>query len=134
MSPRYLLDTDICIYIRQKRPPQVLSRFQTLEAGDVALSIISYGELIFGAIKSGDPRALLDLERMITVAPVVQLPDDAPKIYGEVRAALEKQGKLIGSNDLWIAAHALASKLTVVTNNEREFRRVHGLAVENWTK
>lgn len=134
MSPRYLLDSDICIYIRRKRPPDVLARLQALSPGNVAISVITYGKLAFGAAKSANPNALTELGRMITVAPVLPLPPRAGEIYGGLRATLSAQGRIIGPNDLWIAAHAIASGLTLVTNNEREFRRIDGLKIENWAK
>jgi tRNA(fMet)-specific endonuclease VapC len=135
MAPRYLLDTDICIYIRRKQPPKILARFEKLEAGEVGISVITYGELAYGAAKSAEPeRAKSGLERLIAVLPVLPLPENAGKAYGAIRAALATKGTLIGPNDLWIAAHAMASGLTLVTNNEREFKRVKDLKIENWAK
>lgn len=134
MSPRYLLDSDICIYIRRKRPPEILSRLQELAPGDVAISVITYGELAFGVAKNPDPRASVELARMIAIAPVLPLSPLAGELYGRVRASLEKTGRIIGPNDLWVAAHAIASGLILVTNNEREFRRIDGLKIENWAK
>ena len=132
---RYLLDTNICIYIRQKRPANVFARMQEQNPGDAGLSIISYGELSYGVAKSADPKANADaLSRFVELIPVLLLPVGAGEIYGEMRAALESDGSMIGSNDLWIAAHALASGLTLVTNNVREFRRVPKLKIENWAK
>lgn len=131
---RFLLDTNICIYIRQKRPPAVLQRFQKLKAGEAALSVITYGELLYGAHKSAMSKAALArLADLITLLPVLDLPDTAAREYGSIRANLEAKGEIIGGNDLWIAAHAKAQDLVLVTNNEREFRRVPGLKVQNWT-
>ena len=131
---RFLLDTNICIYIRQKRPPAVLQRFQKLKAGEAALSVITYGELLYGAHKSAmSEAALARLADLITLLPVLDLPDTAAQEYGSIRASLEAKGEIIGGNDLWIAAHAKAQNLVLVTNNEREFRRVPGLKVQNWT-
>ena len=134
MTAKYLLDSDICIYIRRKRPPGILARLQTMTPGDIAISVITYGELAFGAAENPDPRASADLARMITIAPVLPLPQQTGEIYGALRATLEKQGRIIGPNDLWIAAHAIASGLILVTNNEREFRRIEELKIENWAK
>jgi tRNA(fMet)-specific endonuclease VapC len=132
---RYLLDTDICSYIRRKHPPKVLAHMERLEAGTVGISVITYGELSFGATRSVDAkRSLADLQRFIGIVPVLPLPEAAGDAYGHVRAVLSDRGGLIGPNDLWIAAHALAADLILVTNNEREFRRVGGLKVENWAK
>jgi tRNA(fMet)-specific endonuclease VapC len=133
MAARYLLDTNICIYIRQRRPPQVLSRFEKLRPGDVALSVITYGELLYGAAKSGDREsATKRLAELASILPVLPLPESAGDEYGEIRAALEAAGQAIGGNDLWIAAHARAAALTLVTNNVREFKRVPELKIENW--
>ncbi|MDE2473898.1 MAG: type II toxin-antitoxin system VapC family toxin [Alphaproteobacteria bacterium] len=134
MTIRYLLDSDICIYIRRKRPPAVGAKFDLLTPGEVAMSVITYGELFSGAVKNPDPRALPELARMAALAPVLGLSEGAGEIYGRIRAKLETQGRNIGNNDLWIAAHAISADLTLVTNNEREFRRIDGLKIENWAK
>src|SRR6266545_2572095 len=134
MEPRYLLDTNIYIYIRQKRPDEVLRRFRKLRPGEAALSVITYGELLYGAAKSAHKAAALQrLNELVHFLPALSLPETAAETYGSIRAALESKGEMIGNNDLWIAAHALASKLTLVTNHEKEFRRVRRLKVENWT-
>ncbi len=133
MEPRFLLDTNICIYIRRKKPEEVLRRFRTLKQGEAALSVITFGELVYGAEKSAQRTAALELLRQLAqVLPVLGLPETAADAYGTMRAELERKGQMIGNNDLWIAAHAKAARLTLVTNNEREFRRVRGLKVENW--
>lgn len=133
--PRFLLDTNICIYIRRQRPPAVLRRFQRLKPGDAVLSVITYGELLYGACKRERPGPVLaQLEELATHLPVLPLPADAAEAYGEIRADLERRGEVIGGNDLWIAAHARAAGLTLVTNNLREFVRVPGLDVQNWVE
>jgi tRNA(fMet)-specific endonuclease VapC len=133
MDALYLLDTNICIYIRQKRPESVLQKFQKLRPGEAGLSIITYGELIYGARKSNQSVAALEQLRKLTdLLPPLSLPDGAGELYGTIRAELESKGELIGNNDLWIAAHALAAGLTLVTNNEKEFRRVRRLRTQNW--
>ncbi len=133
MEPRYLLDTNICIYIRQKRPEAVLRRFRRLRPGEAAISVITYGELLYGAAKSAQRAAALERLRELTgVLPALPLPEGAGETYGRIRAELERSGQMIGNNDLWIAAHAIAAELTLVTNNESEFRRVRGLKVQNW--
>ncbi len=133
MEPRYLLDTNICIYIRQSRPEQVLLRFRKLRSGEAALSVITYGKLLYGAAKSAHRTAALErLRELVQLLPALPLPETAAETYGTIRAELESKGEVIGNNDLWIAAHALASGLTLVTNNEKEFRRVRGLRVQNW--
>ena len=133
MEPRFLLDTNICIYIRQKRPPGVLARFEKLKAGEAVLSVITYGELYYGAAKSQRRQQAMErLNALISFLPVLSLPEGTAQAYGEIRATLESKGEGIGGNDLWIAAHARTQGLVLVTNNEREFKRVSGLKVQNW--
>jgi len=133
MEARYLLDTNICIYIRQKRPDEVLRRFRKLRPGEAALSVITYGELLYGAAKSKQRVAALEqLRELGNLLPALSLPETAAEVYGTIRAELEVKGEMIGNNDLWIASHAVASGLTLITNNEREFRRVRGLKMQNW--
>lgn len=133
MSARFLLDTNICIYIRQRKPPDVLARFEKLRPGEAVLSVITYGELLYGAAKSRQKGlALQRLSELTSLLPVLPIPEEAAAEYGSIRAALEAKGEVIGGNDLWIAAHAKASGLILVTNNEREFRRVPGLKLQNW--
>jgi tRNA(fMet)-specific endonuclease VapC len=133
MDPRFLLDTNICIYIRRKKPEGVLRRFRALRQGEAVLSVITFGELIYGAEKSAQREAALELLRELArMLPVMGLPETAADAYGTIRAELERKGQMIGNNDLWIAAHAKAAELTLVSNNEREFRRVQGLKIQNW--
>jgi len=133
MSARYMLDTNICIYLRQNRPPEVTARFRQMQHGDAVLSVITYGELLYGAERSQQrSNALESLSRLISLLPVLPLPGEAAAVYGEIRAALEIHGERIGGNDLWIAAHAKSAGLTLITNNEREFKRVPGLKIQNW--
>jgi tRNA(fMet)-specific endonuclease VapC len=133
MDARFLLDTNICIYIRRQRPAEVLARFQRLKPGEAVLSVITYGELIYGAEKSKfREQAIGQLTELAGLVPVMALPLRVGEFYGAIRAALETKGEMIGNNDLWIAAHAKAAALTLVTNNEREFRRIPGLKIQNW--
>ncbi len=130
---RYLLDTDICIYIAKQKPGGVLARLQRLRSGDVGMSIVTYLELVYGAWKSQHREAnLLRIQELERVIPVLPLDSNAGQHYGRMRAELERRGSPIGAYDLLIAAHALALNLTLVTNNTREFRRVPQLTVENW--
>jgi tRNA(fMet)-specific endonuclease VapC len=130
---RFLLDTNIVIYIRRRHPEQVITRFERLKAGEAALSVISYGQLLYGAEKSlMRDRAFGQLEELASLLQVLPLPAEAAGIYGAIRADLEVKGQMIGGNDIWIAAHAKARNLTLVTNNEREFKRVAGLRIQNW--
>jgi tRNA(fMet)-specific endonuclease VapC len=133
METRFLLDTDIFIYIRQKRPEEVSRRFSKLHPGEAAISVITYGELLYSAVRSvRRTDAVARLSALIDLLPILPLEEGAAQAYGEIRAELESNGQMIGNNDLWIAAHALAAGLTLVTNNEKEFRRVRGLKVQNW--
>jgi tRNA(fMet)-specific endonuclease VapC len=135
MALSYLLDTNICIYIHHKRPPQVIARFKQIKLGDAAISVVTYGELLFGASKSSRrAEALQIIEEFASSVGVRPMPVHAAAIYGDLRAELEASGEMIGGNDLWIASHAKAEGLTLVTNDEREFRRIPGLDVENWVK
>lgn len=132
-SPRFLLDTNICIYIRRQRPPAVEARFRSLRAREAIISVITYGELRYGADKSRDRERALDLlDRLVTLLPVLPLPLEAGAAYGTIRADLERRGEVIGNNDLWIAAHALSTGLILATNNTREFARIGGLQLADW--
>ena len=133
MVARFLLDTNICICIRQRRPLAGLERFRQLQPGDAVLSVITYGELVYGAEKSQfREQALRQLAELAGLLPVMELPLHAGEFYGSIRAGLAAEGGMIGNNDLWIAAHAKAAGLILVTNNEREFRRIQGLEIQNW--
>ncbi|MCB2261380.1 MAG: type II toxin-antitoxin system VapC family toxin [Candidatus Thiosymbion ectosymbiont of Robbea hypermnestra] len=130
---RYLLDTNICIYIAKHHPPEVAGRFERLHPGEVGMSMITHGELLLGAEKSRYSAQVKErLQRFVKFVPVLTLPDKTPHYYARTRAQLERAGTPIGPNDLWIAAHALASGLTLVSNNLREFNRITELKTENW--
>ena len=133
MELRYLLDTDICVYIHRNKPPHIHQRLRSLKQGEAALSIVTLGELLYGAMKSTKRAEILEtLREFEQIVPALPLPQAAAQVYGTIRAELEATGQTIGGNDLWIAAHAKAAGLTLVTNNEREFRRVRGLKIQNW--
>ncbi|MBS0556862.1 MAG: type II toxin-antitoxin system VapC family toxin [Proteobacteria bacterium] len=135
MALHYLLDTNICIYIARRKPAEVEKRFEKLNVGDAAISTITFGELLYGAAKSQSSAiANAKLKQLSELLPVLALDESCAQAYGEIRAALEAKGQIIGNNDLWIAAHARSARLILVTNNEREFKRVPGLKVENWVK
>ena len=132
MTPRFLLDTNIIIYIGRKRPKDVLARFAEMSAGEAVMSVVTHGELAYGVEKSMDPRAIEVLQELVELIPVIALPPRAGTIYGTLRADLARRGQMIGGNDLWIATHAMCENLSLVTNNEQEFRRVPGLVLANW--
>jgi tRNA(fMet)-specific endonuclease VapC len=133
MDARFLLDTNICIFIRRQRPPEVLAKFQRLRPGEAVISVITYGELVYGVEKSRlREQASKQLMELAGLLPVMELPMLAGQSYGAIRAGLEAKGEVIGNNDLWIAAHARAAGLILVTNNKDEFRRIPDLKVQNW--
>jgi tRNA(fMet)-specific endonuclease VapC len=133
MDARYLLDTNTIIYIRRHSPASVRDNLNKLQQGEAIVSVITYGELMYGVSKSSKKEeAIATLQEVMQILSLTPLPGAAAAIYGEIRAGLEAKGKIIGNNDLWIAAHALAERLILVTNNEREFRRVKGLKIQNW--
>ena len=135
MSLRYLLDTNICIYIAKQKPPAVAKRFARLAVGAVGMSLITYGELCYGAEKSQrGAAAVATLGQLIELIPVLAPQSEVGATYGTLRAHLEKLGTPIGNNDLWIAAHALTLGVTLVSNNTREFERVPRLKLQNWAE
>lgn len=131
---RYLLDTNICIYIIKRKPLSVLERFENLTADEVGISALTVAEMEYGARKSSFPeKNLAALQQFLSPFTLFPFDLQAAMEYGIIRADLETKGSPIGSLDMLIAAHAKSLNLTLVTNNEREFRRVDGLAIENWT-
>lgn len=132
MSARFLLDTNIVSDL--VRNPQGRTAFKIAELGEdtVATSIIVAAELRYGAAKKGSQRLASQLETILTALEVIPFEAPADAAYGAARLALETTGRPIGANDLLIAVHAIALDMVLVTNNEREFRRVEGLRVENW--
>jgi tRNA(fMet)-specific endonuclease VapC len=128
---RYLLDTDIVIYLMHRRSEPVAARFARLRPVEVAISGGTFGELRYGAEKSAKREVSTGLLKRLTQR-IAVLPLDASAGTEYGRAKLERAGTPLGNNDLWIAAHALAANLVLVTNNVREFARVPGLEVENW--
>lgn len=129
---RFLLDTNICIYVINARPPKVLARFMEHEIDGLGISAISASELYWGVSKSGSAKNLAALEKFLSPLVVLDYDLRAAQRYGELRALLEKRGTPIGPLDQQIAAHALALNVTLVTNNLREFKRVPDLQLENW--
>lgn len=129
---RYLLDTDTCIYAI-KGDRDVLSALLATPPSELAVSVITEGELRSGASKSASPRrAVTRVERFLAPLEILELTSEDSLTYARVRSRLEKRGAPIGPLDFWIASHALSRDLTLITNNEREFRRVKGLKVDNW--
>ena len=132
--PRYMLDTDTCSYVMKRSHPRVLKRLQALPLSDVCMSVVTKAELLYGVELS--PKHAQDAAALAAFLPYVEvldLDEDAALHYAEIRADLKKRGTMIGANDLFVAAHARALGLTLVTNNTAEFERVTGLHIENWT-
>ena len=131
----YLLDTNICIYIIKKQPEKVLEKFNTLSLGDVAISSITLAELHYGIMKSSNPKKNREaLDKFLTPLEILDFDYFATMEYGKIRADLEKNGTPIGPLDTLIAAHAKSQQLILVTNNEKEFRRISDFKIENWVK
>lgn len=129
---RYMLDTNIVIYVMKRKPIEVLGKFNANSA-KMAMSVITLSELFHGAENSSRvSENLTAIEDFASRIEVLQYTPKASQHYGSIRAALEKRGQIIGVNDLHIAAHARSEGLTVVTNNANEFTRVPALMVENW--
>jgi len=131
---KWLLDTNVCIAVIRRRPESALRRLRGKQVGQVGLSTITLAELEFGAAKSQQPaKARAALREFLLPLEVVTFDEAAADAYGTVRAAMEKKGRPIGPLDTLIAAHALALGTVLVTSNTREFRRVPGLSVEDWS-
>jgi tRNA(fMet)-specific endonuclease VapC len=130
---KYLLDTNICIYLINRKPLYVQRHFEEHTLGDIGVSSITVAELQYGVQKSRRPEQNRDaLEKFLTPLLIADFDAQAAAVYGELRAALEKAGTPIGGLDVLIAAHALSLNVTLVTNNTREFSRVPGLQIANW--
>lgn len=129
---KFMLDTNIVIYVIKRRPVEVLDIFNT-HAGQMCISSITLAELLHGVEKSAMvPHNLRKVEDFVSRLDVLSYDDSAAVHYGNIRADLEKKGTTIGVNDLHIAGHARSESLILVTNNVREFERVQGLRLDNW--
>ena len=129
---KYMLDTNIAIYVIKRRPPEALAIFNQ-HAGQLCISSITLAELMHGAEKSAKPdHNLRQVEDFTSRLTVLEYGNKAAAHYGDIRAALERKGTPIGVNDLHIAGHARSEGLTLVTNNLKEFERVEALRLENW--
>lgn len=129
----YMLDTNICIYIMKNHPPHVQERLKKIPIGSVSISSIVLAELWYGVKKSQhvskNTQALKDFLNFLIIE---DWPQGAASAYGDIRAGLERAGKVIGPNDLFIAAHEQYSNAVLVTNNTNEFQRIENLKLENW--
>ena len=131
---KYLLDTNIVIYVLKRRPVEVLAVFNT-NASRMAISSITLSELMYGAEKSLNVNRNLEaIEEFVSHLDVLPYDAKASQHYGQIKAALERKGEIIGENDIHIAAHAISQGLILVSNNVKEFNRVPNLALENWVE
>ncbi len=131
----FLIDTNICIYIMNDHPPEVIQKFRKIGVGNISISSITVSELQYGACKSKQiKKNIKRLDEFLSPFEILAYDENASNYYGKIRSQLEKQGNIIGPLDMLIAAHALSENLTLITNNEKEFKRVKSLKVENWIK
>lgn len=129
----FLIDTNICIYIMNEKPIEVINKFKDTEIGQIGISSITVSELHYGVSKSKFLKQNVKrLEEFLIPFEILPYDENASKFYGEIRARLESQGSIIGPLDLLIAAHAVSNDLVLVTNNEKEFSRIDSLKIENW--
>lgn len=130
----YLLDTDIVIFFL-KGVPEVVRNFEAHAVDPKALSAVTYGELVFGAMKSSHPvENMAKVRRIAELFPVIDASRAILETFGTIKADLEKRGKRTDDFDLIIAATALYLNYTVATNNEKHYRNIQGLSVKNWAK
>ena len=132
---RYMLDTNICIYVIKHKPESFFRKLNSIDPRDVCISSITYAELVHGVEKSSETeRNRVALSLMLSNIEIVSFDAEAANCYGRIRAELVSKGTPIGPLDTMIAAHAQSLGCTIVTNNVREFKRVKDLKIENWTK
>jgi tRNA(fMet)-specific endonuclease VapC len=132
---RYLLDTNMCIFLIKRKPESVLSRLKDALSAGVGISSITLAELEYGVQKSDHvQRNGLNLLRFLTPFEILPYDESAAREYGKIRVALERMGQPIGGLDMLIGSHAKSLPAILITNNTREFHRIDGLRVEDWTK
>ena len=132
---RYMLDTNICIYVIKHKPVTVFQKLQNINPEDVCISSVTYAELVHGVEKSiAVEKNRLALSMLLANMEILDFDVDAADCYGKIRAGLEKNGTPIGPLDMMIAGHAQSLGYTVVTNNVKEFSRVSALKIENWAE
>ncbi len=130
---KYMLDTNICIYVIKHKPEEVFLRLQEVDPSDVCISSVTYAELVHGVEKSeAVDRNRVALSLLLANIEILSFGINAADEYGKLRADLEKKGTPIGSLDMMIAGHAISVDCTLVTNNVRGFSRVDGLKIDNW--
>jgi len=130
---KVMLDTNICIAIIKQKPPQALKRFTAYKVGEIGISWVTLAELEFGVAKSQHlEKNQAALDEFVLPLEIANFDRETAKVYGRIRAALEKKGTPIGPLDMMIGAHALALGVTLATNNTKEFSRIKGLTVVDW--
>lgn len=129
----YLLDTNICIYIINKNPKQVVEHIKSLKPHQIKLSAISLAEMEYGVSKSRDrERNRQALVHFVSAFDIIEFNDSDAEVYGLIRACLERRGQIIGPYDMQIAAQSISRDLILVTNNTSEFSRISNIKLENW--
>ncbi|NOY67889.1 MAG: type II toxin-antitoxin system VapC family toxin [Deltaproteobacteria bacterium] len=132
---KFLIDTNICIYIMNNHPPEVLQKFKRIGVGKVGISSITVSELHYGACKSSHTKkSIKRLDEFLNPFEILSYNENASRYYGKIRSQLEKQGNIIGPLDMLIAAHALSNNLILITNKVKEFMRIKSLRIENWVE
>ena len=132
---KHMLDTNTCIYIIKRKPAMVIERFQKTKVSQIGISSITLSELLYGVSKSSKPEQnQIALAQFVSPLEILPYDDEAAQYYVDLRADLEKRGTPIGSLDMLIAAHALSLSGTLITNNEKEFKRIPNLKIDNWVK
>jgi tRNA(fMet)-specific endonuclease VapC len=132
---RYMLDTNICIYTIKHKPEKVFQRLQEIDPEDICVSSVTYAELVHGVEKSAAvEKNRLALLMLLANIEILNFDVDAADCYGKIKADLDKKGTPIDLIDMMIAGHAMSMGYAVVTNNVKEFSRVQGLILENWTE
>ena len=130
---KVMLDTNTCIAIIRRQPPQALKRFSAYKVGEIGISWVTLAELEFGVAKSQhQEKNQAALDDFVLPLEIANFSREAARVYGRVRATLEKKGTPIGSLDMMIGAHALSLGVTLATNNTKEFSRIKGLTVVDW--
>jgi len=131
---KFMLDTNICIYLIKQKSPKIIEHIKRCKPGEIGISSITLAELQYGVAKSFHRKQnQIALQEFLIPIEIVSFDEKAATLYGKIRAQLEKSGTPIGSMDLLIGTHALSLGVTLVTNNIREFKRIKGLRVVDWT-
>jgi len=131
----YYLDTNICVFFLNNKFPSIKERIMKTPQNDIKIPAVVLGELYYGVAKSDKKEQnLIRNSRFTSLFEIIAFDDNAARKYGDIRAALETSGQIIGGNDMMIAATTIANGAVLVTNNTNEFSRVDGLIIEDWTK